>query len=130
MLSEAHLGLGETALACSLAREAIEAGQRYQTKVFESLAHLTLARGLRRGGDQDARAGIEVALGRALELVRETGAASLEPFIRVERAELARLEGDEDARERERAEAQRLFVAIGAPSQAARLAASPEALLT
>jgi adenylate cyclase len=129
MLADAHLGLGDPALACSLAREAIEAGQRYQTKVFEGLAHLTLARALRRGADQGAHVEIEAALSRALELVRETGAQSLEPFVRVEMAELARLEGDEQAREREHTEAQRLFVRIGAPGQAARLAASPEALL-
>jgi hypothetical protein len=45
-----------------------------------------------------------------------------EPFLHAERAELARLTGDEAARERELHEAHRLFTEIGAPIRAAEVA--------
>jgi hypothetical protein len=51
-----------------------------------------------------------------------SGAKSYEPFLHVERAELARLGGDEAAREREFREAHRLFTEIGAPIRAAEVA--------
>jgi hypothetical protein len=51
-----------------------------------------------------------------------SGAKSYEPFLHVERAELAKLIGDEAARERELREAQRLFTGIGAPIRAAEVA--------
>jgi hypothetical protein len=47
-----------------------------------------------------------------------SGAKSYEPFLHVERAELARLTGDEAARDRELREAHRLFLEIGAPIRA------------
>jgi hypothetical protein len=43
-------------------------------------------------------------------------------FLHVERAELARLVGDEAARERELREAHRLFTEIGAPIRAEQVA--------
>jgi hypothetical protein len=45
-----------------------------------------------------------------------------EPFLQVERAELARLVGDEAQRERELGEAHQLFTEIGAPVRAAEVA--------
>jgi hypothetical protein len=51
-----------------------------------------------------------------------SGAKSYEPFLHVERAELARLSGDEATRERELREAHRLFTEIGAPIRAAEVA--------
>jgi hypothetical protein len=59
---------------------------------------------------------------RALSLVGETGGKALEPFIRVELSNLARLAGDEPARQRELREAHRLFLEIGAPIRAAEVA--------
>jgi hypothetical protein len=47
---------------------------------------------------------------------------SYEPFLHVERAELARLSGDQVARERELREAHRLFLEIGAPIRAEQIA--------
>jgi hypothetical protein len=49
-------------------------------------------------------------------------AKSYEPFLHVEHAELARLNGDEVARDRELREAKRLFLEIGAPIRAEQLA--------
>ena len=51
-----------------------------------------------------------------------SGAESYEPFLHVERAELARLTGDAAARECELREAHRLFLEIGAPIRAAEIA--------
>jgi hypothetical protein len=50
-----------------------------------------------------------------------SGAKSYEPFLHVERAELARLNGDESSLERELCEAHRLFLEIGAPIRAAQV---------
>jgi hypothetical protein len=47
-----------------------------------------------------------------------SGAKSYEPFLHVERAELARLTGDKATCERELREAHRLFIEIGAPIHA------------
>ena len=69
-----------------------------------------------------AASAIQEALMRALALVEETGATSMEPSIHVELAELARLKGDEAGRQRELREAQRLFTAIGAPLRAEQVA--------
>ena len=51
-----------------------------------------------------------------------SGAKSYEPFLHRERAELARLSGDEATRQQELREAQRLFTEIGAPLRAAQVA--------
>ena len=51
-----------------------------------------------------------------------SGAKSYEPFLHVERAELAKLTGNEAAGERELREAHRLFTEIGAPIRAAEVA--------
>ena len=51
-----------------------------------------------------------------------SGAKSYEPFLHVERAELARLTGDETTRQRELREAHRLFLEIGAPIRAEQVA--------
>ena len=51
-----------------------------------------------------------------------SGARSYEPFLHVERAELARLNGDEAVREQELRDARRLFTEIGAPIRAAEVA--------
>jgi hypothetical protein len=50
------------------------------------------------------------------------GAKSYEPFLHVERAELAQLNGDNTTRRRELREAHRLFLDIGAPIRAAEVA--------
>jgi hypothetical protein len=51
-----------------------------------------------------------------------SGGKSYEPFLCVERAELAGLTGDEAVRERELREAHRLFLEIGAPIRAEQVA--------
>jgi hypothetical protein len=65
------------------------------------------------------------AIEAALEKVSYSSATEfrmLEPFICVERAELALLSGDEASHKRELREAHRLFTEIGAPNRAAEVA--------
>jgi hypothetical protein len=65
---------------------------------------------------------IEAALAEADAWLEMSGAKSCEPFLCVERAELARLNGDDAARQRELREAHRLFLEIGAPIRAEQVA--------
>jgi hypothetical protein len=51
-----------------------------------------------------------------------SGAKSYEPFLHVERAELARLNRDDTARRRELREAHRLSTEMGAPVRAEEVA--------
>ena len=51
-----------------------------------------------------------------------SGAKSYEPFLHVERAELARLTGDEATRQRELGEAHRQFTEMGATARAEQMA--------
>ena len=79
-------------------------------------------RALRETVGRQATREIEAALAEADAWLEMSGAKSYEPFLYVERAELARLTGDEAARERELREAHRLFTEIGAPIRAAEVA--------
>jgi hypothetical protein len=58
------------------------------------------------------------SLERALELAREIGARSVEPFAHLGLAEVARLAEDEKVRAEELARARELFGAIGAEEHA------------
>ena len=64
----------------------------------------------------------KAALAEADSWLEMSGAKSYEPFLNVERAELARLTGDDTARERELREAHRLFIEMGATGHVDRLA--------
>jgi len=79
-------------------------------------------RALRQSQGVDATREIEAALAEADAWLEMSGAKSYEPFLHVERAELARLSGDEAIRQRELREAHRLFTEIGAPIRAAEVA--------
>jgi hypothetical protein len=81
-----------------------------------------VARVRRRAEGVIARPAIEAALARALTLVRETCARGFEPHVHLERAELARLLGDDAARQRELREAHRLFIEMGATIRATEIA--------
>ncbi len=120
-LAEVYLHQGKEQLARTTAEEAVTFASRYQ-RVAECYARLILARVLLATEGAPAASAIQEALMRALALVEETGAASMEPSIRVELAELARLRGDDAGRQRELREAQRLFTGIGAPLRAEQVA--------
>jgi adenylate cyclase len=121
-LAEAYLGLGDADRARATARDAVAVGHRRHTRLQECLARLALARVLLRADGGAARREIEGTLQAARALVDEMGARSLEPFIHVERAALARLIGDETVRERGLRAAHRLFSEMGAAMRAQQVA--------
>jgi tetratricopeptide (TPR) repeat protein len=122
LLGESYLGLGDLERALALVAEGVEIAQTRGHRSSETHASLALARVLLGSVGPAARAKIEAALARALELARETGAKAFEPLVHVERAELARLTGDEAGCERVLREAHRLFTEMGATRHAERLA--------
>ena len=122
VLGESYLGLGDVERARALAEEALEIARARDARPVRRICSLALARVLLGSAGPAARAEIEAALARALELARDTSAKAFEPMIHVELAELARQSGDEEGRERELREAHRLFTEIGATGQAERLA--------
>jgi tetratricopeptide (TPR) repeat protein len=118
LLAEARLELGEHQRAREIASEAAGDFARRAMPLRELETQLVLARVLRRCDGLAARAGIEVALARAAALIAKTGARLFAPELCLERAELARLVGDEPARSRELREAECLFREMGAPLRA------------
>ncbi len=121
-MAAAHLGLGDRARALTLAEEGIAICRRRGARSWEFLALLTRVRVLRETQGLQATREIEAALAEADAWLEMSGAKSYEPFLCVERAELARLTGDDAARTRELREAHRLFLEIGAPIRAAEVA--------
>jgi adenylate cyclase len=122
-LAEAYLGSGEISRARATAEEAVALTKERGVMFQECLAQIILARVLLGAEGADAQARIEAALQRGLNLVEETGGAMMEPFIRIELAELARLTGDPTTRERELREAHRLFTEMKTPIRAAQVEA-------
>jgi adenylate cyclase len=120
-LAEAQLGRGQPGLALATAEDAVRIARERSGRHFECEAHLALARVVLATEGLTARHTIERTLGRALWLVGETGGKVLEPFIRVELGNLARLAGDKATGQRELREAHRLFVDMGATAHAERL---------
>jgi hypothetical protein len=121
-MGAAHLGLGDYTKALALAQEAIAASRRHGSRFYEFSAQLTRIRSLRRMHAVQATKEIEAAITEADAWLEMSGAKSYEPFLHVERAELARLTGDEATRDRELREAHRLFLEIGAPIRAQQVA--------
>jgi hypothetical protein len=121
-MAAAHLGLGGHDQALVLADEAIAVCHQGGSRIWELPALLTRMRALRETQGLEAVREIEKSLAQCDAWLGMTGAKSYEPFLHVERAELARLIGDEASRQRELREAHRLFTEIGAPIRAAEVA--------
>jgi class 3 adenylate cyclase/tetratricopeptide (TPR) repeat protein len=121
-LAEGQFGVGKPRQAVKTAQSAVAHAQASGTRLYEIHAQLALARLRRRAGGRIADTATADALGRALDLSKETGALLYQPFLCVERAELARTMGDDAAWRGELREARRLFVDVGAPARAARAA--------
>jgi hypothetical protein len=122
LMAAAHLGLGDRARALTLAEEAIAVCRRLGTRLWEFSALLIRIRALRETQGLKATREIEATLAEADAWLEMSGAKSYQPFLHVERAELARLTSDEATRKRELREAHRLFSEIGAPIRAAEVA--------
>jgi class 3 adenylate cyclase len=121
-LTDVHLARGESRRALEVADEAISTAQRHGTAESELRSHLARARALSRGVGVGAKEEIGRSLIAAEALVKTTGAESWRPFIHEARARLAQLTGDEAARVEELREAERLFLEVGAPVHAERIA--------
>jgi class 3 adenylate cyclase/tetratricopeptide (TPR) repeat protein len=121
-MAGAHLGLGDCEPALALAEEAVALSCRRGTRLWEFWGHLTRMHALREIEGLQAKGKIEAAIAEAQAWLEMSGAKSYEPFLHVERAKLARLIGDDAARQRELREAHRLFTEIGAPIRAAEVA--------
>ena len=119
-LAEACAGLGDCARAREAAAEAVAIADREGMR--HGLIQIVLARVLRSADGLAAEREIEAALDRALELIEATGSRVFVPQVHEERAELARLRGDDTTRERERREAHRLYTEMAATGHAQRLA--------
>jgi ATP/maltotriose-dependent transcriptional regulator MalT len=122
VMAAAHLGLGDSAKALTLAQEAIGFTRQLGARFWEFSALLTRVRALRETQGLQAARDIEATLSEADAWIKMSGAKSYEPFVCVERAELARLTGDDATRQRELREAHRLFLEIGAPIRATEVA--------
>ncbi len=122
LMAAAHLGLSDREKALALAEEALAVCRRRGTRFWEFSALLTRIRALRGSRGVKAEQEIEATIVQADAWLEMSGAKSYEPFLHVERAELARLTGDDTARQRELREAYRLFTEIGAPIRAEQVA--------
>jgi tetratricopeptide (TPR) repeat protein len=121
-LAEAHLARGDPARARELAETAVGEACRHRLLASECFARVVHARVLLSSDGPARKADAERARERALALVEETGASCYAPFVRVERARLARLSGDEAGYGREMRLAHRLFSEMGASARATEVA--------
>jgi hypothetical protein len=121
-LGVAYAEIGESERALDSAARGLALVRALRMPVFVAIALLMQARVLRKTQGPAAREAIEAALAEAEALVASTGIRGWQPFLHVERGELAGLLGDEKGRERELREAQRLLTAMGAVGHAERVA--------
>jgi class 3 adenylate cyclase len=122
LMARVRLGQGDREKALEVAEEAIAVGRQLGTRLWEIFAQLARVSALSTIGGADAEEKIEAALSEIADWIEMSGAKSFEPFLCLERANLARLGGDPETRQRELNEAHRLFVEIGAPIRAAEVA--------
>jgi class 3 adenylate cyclase/tetratricopeptide (TPR) repeat protein len=121
-LSRALLGGGDAMGARKIAEEAVAVSTARQLRHSGAQAYIALALALCASEGRKARSAVEGALSQAAELVEETGALGVAPWIPEARAELARVLGDSLARDHHLREAHRLYTEIGATGHARRLA--------
>src|SRR5438094_5078436 len=121
-LAHARLGTGHPDQAREAAESAVALARERGVRLFEILALLARARVRLATEGAPARARIEADLRDAAALIDATEARAYAPEVNVERAELARVVGDEVGRQRELREAHRLFTEMGATARAEQVA--------
>jgi tetratricopeptide (TPR) repeat protein len=121
-LGVAYAEIGESERALDAAARGLALVRALRMPVFIAIALLKQAEVLRKTRGAEARESIAAALAEAEALVESTGIRGWQPFLHVERGELAGLLEDEKGREPELREAQRLFTAMGAVGHAERVA--------
>ncbi len=120
-LADVHRAMGDAAAAAETAQEAVEVACKQNARVHECRALISRAAARRALSGLDARDTILADLDHADALIAEVGAHVWSPFVHVERAELAQLDGDREARIGELKEALSLFQEMGASGRAARI---------
>jgi class 3 adenylate cyclase/tetratricopeptide (TPR) repeat protein len=123
LLSDVQRASGDLESARVSAVEALDLARERHTRLYELRACIGLAEILRQIEGVDAISKARALLDEAEELIEATGGRSYAPFLRIERAALADLEGDSSTRERELQEAHRLFTEMGASPHAEAIAA-------
>jgi class 3 adenylate cyclase/tetratricopeptide (TPR) repeat protein len=122
VLARARLGFGDRAGARQAAEEALRLGRELGTRLWEFPAQLVLARVRRETEGVQAAGAIERILSETLAFADEAGAKGWRPFVLLERAEVARMRGDEGGRGRLLREAHQLFTDMGAAARAEQVA--------
>jgi class 3 adenylate cyclase/tetratricopeptide (TPR) repeat protein len=120
-LAETMLGRGESRAALDLADGALAEARQSGGRLFEMDALLTRARALLRCEGSAGVAETRRALAEVRALIAETGAHCRDAMVHETSAEIAELLGDAAARDRERREAHRRLVEMGARERAERL---------
>jgi class 3 adenylate cyclase/tetratricopeptide (TPR) repeat protein len=120
-LADAYLATGEKDRARELSDEAVIVARDNHTRLYECRALITRAHVVRATEGPASAEAIYLLLDEASELIEETGAKSYAPFIRLERAELARVLGESEAYEAGLREVRDLFIEIGARRRAERI---------
>ena len=113
-LAEAYRGSGDVKRALELIDEAAAIGERNGNRGTIPVCEWLRARALLAARGVDAAAEIEAALERSERAAEEIGYAVNPGWINIERAELAALQGDGEARERRLREAREVFERTGA----------------
>jgi tetratricopeptide (TPR) repeat protein len=121
-LAHARLGTGHPDQARAAAESAVALARERGVRLLEIRALLARARVRLATEGAPARARVEADLRDAAALIDATEARAYAPGVNVERAELARVVGDEVGRQRELHEAHRLFTAMGAAARAEEVA--------
>jgi class 3 adenylate cyclase/tetratricopeptide (TPR) repeat protein len=125
-LAQACLEKGEPEKAEALAREAMRDLGTRDASTFEPLACLSLAQVLRRKDGGAAAEEIAALLEQASASIERTGGRLWAPLLHIERAELARLHGDEARWESQLREAYRLLTEMGCTWRAEKVAKALE----
>ena len=122
MLAEAYLGVGDGKRAVGLAEEAVKLARERDHRCAVTFVNQRFAKVLLAVFGTRETARIEATLTEALDVARVTSSRIGEAMVLPARAELARQAGDDDAYQRDLADAHRLFVDCGAGGHAERLA--------
>jgi tetratricopeptide (TPR) repeat protein len=122
-LAHALRSQGDPSGALEAATRAAELADRIGHAAWGIDALLELALALLAAKGAKATDQADAQLARAEAWLAKTGARAFEPMILEARAELARVRGNDDARERLRSEALRVYRELGASGHATRLAA-------
>jgi tetratricopeptide (TPR) repeat protein len=122
LLSEARLNSGDGRRALEEAEHALDFARTHRQIVPLPWIHHRHGRVLLRTLGVAARERAEEALQEAEAMTRSWGFQAFDPLILLERAELARLLGDDTTWERGLHEAHRLFTEMGATGHAERVA--------